>query len=383
MMKKSRNWIKSPLAKLIVTIVLLLTLSSVCFYFIELRGQENKGVLEALWWSVVTISTVGYGDIVPLSTAGRILGVVVMLSGIGLVSTLTGNLASLLVEQHTKKRKGLLKVKLSEHVIIVGWNPYGFNLVNSLKKTAAQDKHSVVLVNTLPPDQRDEIEHKLDLGDDVYFVSGNPGNETVAARTSPDRARVIYILCPEDLPPSEADQQNIYTALTLRSLAPKVPIYAEVMLADNREHLLRTGVNEVLARGELAGNILGLMGNTPAFFPFFKQLAGSDTPGLLQCRFLSTEEKKLTWKTFLDRVRHEDATLPLALFKESNPIALQDILDQESALDHFILELFSSSGQSTQLGKQQPLVKINPPDDQPLSGFDAVMFLSAGESHGD
>jgi voltage-gated potassium channel len=380
-MKKNRNWIRSPLAKLILTIVILLALSSVLFYYIELRGQENRGFLEALWWSVVTISTVGYGDIVPLSTAGRILGVIVMLSGIGLVSTLTGNLASLLVEQHTKKRKGLLKVKLSEHVIIVGWNPYGFNLVNSLEKTAAQQAQPVVLVNTLPPDQRDEIKHKLDLGDNVYFVSGNPGNEAVAARTSPDKARVIYILCPEDLSPAEADQQNIYTALTLHSLAPKVPMYAEVMLCENREHLLRAGVNEVIARGELSGNILGLMGTTPAFFPFFKQLTGSDTQGLLQCRSLSKEEKKLDWKTFLATVRQHNGALPLALFKKSNQLTLQDILDQESALDHFILELFSSAGQSTQLGKQQPQVTINPPDNQSLGGFDAVMFLQAGEAH--
>ena len=57
----------------------------------------------------------------------------VMFCGIGLVSTLTGNLASLLVERQARKRQGLLSVKLSGHFLIFGWNPYGMALVESMK----------------------------------------------------------------------------------------------------------------------------------------------------------------------------------------------------------------------------------------------------------
>ncbi len=375
-MKKSRNWLKSPLIKLILATALLLTLSSTLFYCIELEGRDSRNMFEALWWSVVTISTVGYGDIVPMSIPGRLLGLVVMLSGIGLVSTLTGNLASLLVERHTKKRKGLLKVKLSGHVIIVGWNTHGYNLVKTLQNHRDEDFSGLVLINTLLPEQRDELAHKIDR--DVQFVAGTCANEAVAARTSPDKARVIFILCPENLDPAEADQQNIYAALTMRSLAPKVPIYAEVMLSENREYLLRTGVDEVIARGELAGKLLGLMGNTPAFYHFFQRLTGSSDPGRLGCRPLRHTEKQMNWGTFLANVRKEEGILPMALFQVSKHMSLQDILDQESALDHFILELFSSTGQSTHLGKQKPRMCVNPGDEQSLAGFDAIMFLQGG-----
>jgi voltage-gated potassium channel len=377
-MKKSRNWIKSPLIKLILATGLLLTLSSTLFYCIELKGEGNRNMFEALWWSVVTISTVGYGDIVPMSIPGRLLGLLVMLSGIGLVSTLTSNLASLLVEQHTKKRKGLLKVKLSGHVIIVGWNTHGYNLVKTLQEHEDQGMSGLVLVNTLPPEQRDELALKIDM--DVQFVTGTCANEAVAARTSPDKARVIFILCPENLDPAEADQQNIYAALTMRSLAPKVPIYAEVMLTENREYLLRTGVDEVIARGELAGKLLGLMGNTPAFYHFFQQLTGAASPGMLGCRPLRQGEKQMNWGAFAAAVRKEEGILPMALFQVSKHMSLQDILDQESALDHFILELFASTGQSTNLGKQTRRMCVNPRDEQSLAGFDAIMFLQSGDA---
>ncbi|MGX9365441.1 potassium channel family protein [Desulfoplanes sp. PS50] len=375
-MKKSRNWLKSPLTKLILATGLLLTLSSTLFYCIEFEGEGNRSMFEALWWSVVTISTVGYGDIVPMSIPGRLLGLLVMLSGIGLVSTLTGNLASLLVERHTKKRKGLLKVKLSGHVIIVGWNTHGYNLVKTLQDHREEGTSGLVLVNTLLPEQRDELAHKIDM--DVQFVAGTCANEAVATRAAPDKARVIFILCPENLDPAEADQQNIYAALTMRSLAPKVPIYAEVMLSENREYLLRTGVDEVIARGELAGKLLGLMGSTPAFYHFFQRLTGSADTGMLGCRPLRHHEKQMNWGTFLANVRREEGILPMALFQVSKHMSLQDILDQESALDHFILELFSSTGQSTNLGKQNPRMCVNPKDEQSLAGFDAIMFLQAG-----
>jgi hypothetical protein len=99
---------------------------------------------------------------------------------------------------------------------------------------------------------------------------------------------------------------------------------------------------------------------------------------MLGCRPLRHNEKQMNWGAFLANVRKEEGILPMALFQVSKHMSLQDILDQESALDHFILELFSSTGQSTNLGKQNPRMCVNPNDNQSLAGFDAIMFLQAG-----
>lgn len=55
---------------------------------------ENLSVLDGLWWAVVTVSTVGYGDIAPKTDLGRMIAVIVMLFGIGLIGALTGTITS-------------------------------------------------------------------------------------------------------------------------------------------------------------------------------------------------------------------------------------------------------------------------------------------------
>ena len=369
------TWFRSTFSKLILFIALLLVASSVGFYFLELRPQGRTDFLSAFWWAVVTLTTVGYGDIVPATTSGRVLGLMVMVSGIGLVSTLTGNLASMLVERHAKKRKGLLQVNLSGHVIVLGWNSYAPNLIRTLAQTEVLAKSSLVLVNNLPQDERDALAFKLEMGERLQFVYGSPAQESVLHRACPEKAKVVYMLSQDGLEPKDADQQNLYAALTVRSLAPKVLIYSEVLLAENREHLLRAGVNEIISRGEVASLILGMMGANPSAWPFFQSLIGVHGGGSLDLRPLTQEEKRMAWGEFFQGIWSRTGIMPLALCHESRELSLEDMLDEGSALDQFILELFTASGQQTQLGKQGPNILINPSMDQKLDVYDGVLFL--------
>ncbi len=74
----------------------VVVLASLAAYQAEHRtNHEFATVGDALWWGIVTLTTVGYGDIVPQTTAGRLAGVVIMLTGIGVLGVLSGSLAAL------------------------------------------------------------------------------------------------------------------------------------------------------------------------------------------------------------------------------------------------------------------------------------------------
>jgi len=69
------------------------------------EGASINSFADALWWAVVTITTVGYGDMVPLTLAGRAVAFILMLGGIAFFSGVTANLASFLVRSHDTEKK--------------------------------------------------------------------------------------------------------------------------------------------------------------------------------------------------------------------------------------------------------------------------------------
>ena len=73
------------------------------------KGTNIHDYPDALWWAIVTVTTVGYGDRFPVTEGGRIVAVVLMLVGIGLIGVLTATVASVFIKEHTDANKEEIK----------------------------------------------------------------------------------------------------------------------------------------------------------------------------------------------------------------------------------------------------------------------------------
>ncbi|HEU5287212.1 MAG TPA: ion channel, partial [Candidatus Limnocylindria bacterium] len=89
-------------------------------------GPDGRihGLGDALWYAVVTMTSTGYGDIVPATAVGRIVGAVLMFGGVTVLSVVTATIASVLVAQRIKEERGLETLKLKDHLLVCGWNAY-------------------------------------------------------------------------------------------------------------------------------------------------------------------------------------------------------------------------------------------------------------------
>lgn len=100
-----------------------------CYIENNKEGASIHSLWDGFWWAIVTICTVGCGDKLPTTDAGRIVGLVLMVLGIYLLSLITATIASVFVEQKIREGKGLETLKCTEHTVICGWNRYAEEVI--------------------------------------------------------------------------------------------------------------------------------------------------------------------------------------------------------------------------------------------------------------
>lgn len=106
-----RHFAKKNFHYVLLIAVGTVVLGAVAVYTLE--ADENKSIRhfgDALWWAVTTVTTVGYGDITPITPEGRLVAVALMLTGIGVIGVFTATVASLLFEEQQTQTPELLEI---------------------------------------------------------------------------------------------------------------------------------------------------------------------------------------------------------------------------------------------------------------------------------
>jgi voltage-gated potassium channel len=241
------------------------------------RAQGTSGIVDSFWWALATITTVGYGDVVPHSVLGRIVGLILMLSGVVLVSLFTATIASIFIERKIKEGEGLDLSREKDHIVICGWNDNGEKVIEGISIHDEGGNHSIVLVNELDKDDVDSVQYRYKERD-IHFVKGNFVKEDVLAKANIFKAKTAIILADVSSKHGleKADERTIFGAMTIRSVAPKVRVCAELINQENREYLLRAQVDDILIKGESHGSLLANASIAPGFLSMIKALINNE-----------------------------------------------------------------------------------------------------------
>lgn len=235
--------IQSKLGRLGVLTIGVLFFGAVGLSYFE----EASSLLDAIWWSFVTITTVGYGDVTPTTLGGRMTGVVVMVFGIGLLGMFTATVASIFVEGNLKKERGLLDVSVKGHFLICGWSYEVKEIVEEMRADRKVEDKPIVLIADL---------HKNPLEDEnTFFISGEVNNDNLE-KANLSEASAVLIISPERLDAHARDAQVVFNALTIRANHPDIFICVEITDPKNTQHCKRAGANEIIVVGELTSNLL-------------------------------------------------------------------------------------------------------------------------------
>jgi voltage-gated potassium channel len=202
---------------------------------------EGWSFFDALYMTVTTLTTVGYGEVHPLSRTGRIYNMFLILAGMGVMLYIVSSLARVVVEGEIRgalgKRKLLTRIKrLKGHYIICGYGRIGEIIARQLKERGIP----LVVVENNP-------EHVSRLEESGYsFVVGDATREEVLQEAGIDRASGLVAVV-------HSDADNVYITLTARSLNPDLYIVARAEERGAEQKLKRAGADKVESPYEIGG----------------------------------------------------------------------------------------------------------------------------------
>ena len=222
---------------------------------------ERYGLLDAIYMTITTLVTVGYGEIHPLSPAGRAFTLTLITIGVGAVFILIGAFTTALASGELglflKRRSMRSRLDaLDGHYIICAYGRVGRSAAEELVRQGQQ----VVVIETL-----EELEAMM-ADDGMTYIMGDPTEDAVLELAGIHRAKAL--LCAVD-----SDAVNVYITLTARSLNPDLFILSRAARQESVEKLRRAGSNRVISPYTLSGVRMASLSMQPAMIEFVDMIS--------------------------------------------------------------------------------------------------------------
>ena len=280
------------LVRVLLYLGVFVLILSIGVYFIEYSILETlseteqdsttwiRNPFDVIWWIIVTVTTVGYGDKFPQTIPGRFLAVFVIVYGTTVISVINSFIVNYISEKISKQNQGLVSYNFEKHIILCEWNSRSKMVIKRLRHYSKTKKVPIVLIA--------DIDKKPTKDNNLFFVKGQVNEETLD-KANVEKAKIVIILGDENLDYENRDVKVVSSHLTVRDIHPhahtivelvdeeKAYSYQELMKA-NQIIISNKFTSSVIAHSTIDHGIRAVISNLflNQFYPRNNQLYSSN-----------------------------------------------------------------------------------------------------------
>ena len=278
-------------SKLVIASLITILIFTVLMLIIFLSEQKTNSAIntlfDAIWYTLVTITTVGYGDITPRSILGRTSAMILLLAGVALFGALSGKFASFLFDRQQKKDRGLLKMnKIKNHFLICGWKPNFERILEGILLANPEiPPEKIILLNNSSQNEMEKIKADSRFKN-INYIHGDFTDEDTLLKSQIKTAARTLILADnsENFSSLETDSRTVLAVITIKNLNPKIYCVAEIIDSKFEKHLSLAHCDEIILSADYGQNLLIQASSGKGMSHILRELISEESDsGILIC----------------------------------------------------------------------------------------------------
>lgn len=200
---------------------------------------------DVVYYVITTMSTVGFGDKTAVTEGGRFITIIVITLSLSLIALFSALMAALFIETKLREEMGMNSIRTRNHILIIGWNMKGTQIINRLHNDPAYKDVEIVILS--------DLSNKPVNDDAVFFVRyQNLLDTDDLKKASAEYAQKIILLANYDLK-TGADMHTSAYCMLARKINPDAQIVVEMLNIKARDYYEAAGANSIIGIGELGG----------------------------------------------------------------------------------------------------------------------------------
>ncbi len=236
-----KNWKEIFSTAVTIGIILLLN-----YTLVELEKADKnssiKTMTDAIWYMFVSLTTVGYGDMFPVTPFGKIIGYIYIIGSLGLLGLLIGKFSNTITDIKEKRKLGHYGTKYKNHVVIIGWNDFNHKVISQI----VQANKSVAIVTN----NKNDIELIKDLfKENVFALFADYENFEAFEKVNIKEASTLFVNFKED-------SETLIYVIKFKKVYPTCNIVVLIDDANLKETFASAGVNKAVSKDGIASKMV-------------------------------------------------------------------------------------------------------------------------------